>query len=59
MGGVQNYMDLKYCPCSLSLRRFKDDLSLRGKLFNLKRNHEKSSCLDGSKSLLGNDNFRR
>lgn len=57
--GVQNYMDLKYCPCSLSLRRLGDTLSLRGKLFNLKRNHEKSSCLDGSKSLLGNDNLRR
>jgi len=33
--GVQNYMDLKYCPCSLSLRRLGDTLSLRGKLFRI------------------------
>ena len=34
---VQNYMDLKYCPCSLSLRRGGDALSLQGKLFNLNK----------------------
>jgi hypothetical protein len=32
---------------------------LRSKLFNLKVNHEKSICLDGFNSLVGNDNLCR
>ena len=57
--GVRNYMNMIISPSSFISEILGDTISLRGKLFNLKRNHEKSSCLDGSKSLLGNDNLRR
>ena len=57
--GVRNYMNVIISPLSLISDFLMDAISLRSKLFNLKVNHEKSSCLDGSKSLLGNDNLRR
>ena len=57
--GVRNYMNMIISPSSFISEILGDTISLRSKLFNLKRNHEKSSCLDGSKSLLGNDNLRR
>ena len=46
--GVRNYMNM-----------MGDTISLRSKLFNLKVNHEKSICLDGFNSLVGNDNLCR
>ena len=57
--GVRNYMNMTISPSSFISEILGDTISLRSKLFNLKVNHEKSSCLDGSKSLLGNDNLRR
>ena len=57
--GVRNYMNMIISPSSFISEILGDTISLRSKLFNLKVNHEKSICLDGFKSLLGNDNLRR
>ena len=57
--GVRNYMNMIISPSSFISEILGDTISLRSKLFNLKVNHEKSICLDGFNSLLGNDNLRR
>ena len=57
--GVRNYMNMIISPSSFISEILGDTLSLRGKLFNLKVNHEKSICLDGFNSLVGNDNLCR
>ncbi len=56
---VRNYMDMIISPLSLVSLCLQDAISLRSKLFNLKVNHEKSICLDGFNSLVGNDNLCR
>lgn len=56
---VRNYMDMIISPLSLVSLCLQDAISLRSKLFNLKVNHEKSICLDGFDSLVGNDNLCR
>ena len=53
--GVRNYMNM----ISFISEILGDTISLRSKLFNLKVNHEKSICLDGFNSLVGNDNLCR
>ena len=55
--GVRNYMNMTIYPSSLISEILQDAISLRSKLFNLKVNHEKSICLDGFDSLVGNDNL--
>ena len=57
--GVRNYMNMIISPSSFISEILGDTISLRSKLFNLKVNHEKSICLDGFNSLVGNDNLRR
>ena len=57
--GVRNYMNMIISPSSFISEILGDTISLRSKLFNLKRNHEKSICLDGFNSLVGNDNLCR
>ncbi len=57
--GVRNYMNMTIYPLSFISEILQDAISLRSKLFNLKVNHEKSICLDGFNSLVGNDNFCR
>ena len=57
--GVRNYMNMIISPSSLISEILGDTISLRSKLFNLKVNHEKSICLDGFNSLVGNDNLCR
>ena len=54
---VRNYMNMIISPSSFISEILGDTISLRSKLFNLKVNHEKSICLDGFNSLVGNDNF--
>ena len=54
--GVRNYMNMIISPSSFISEILGDTISLRSKLFNLKVNHEKSICLDGCNSLVGNDN---
>ena len=56
---VRNYMNMIISPSSFISEILGDTISLRSKLFNLKVNHEKSICLDGSNSLVGNDNLCR
>ena len=56
---VRNYMNMIISPSSFISEILGDTLSLRSKLFNLKVNHEKSICLDGFNSLVGNDNLCR
>ena len=56
---VRNYMNMIISPSSFSSEILGDPISLRSKLFNLKVNHEKSICLDGFNSLVGNDNLCR
>ena len=55
--GVRNYMNITIYPSSFISEILQDAISLRSKLFNLKVNHEKSICLDGFDSLVGNDNL--
>ena len=57
--GVRNYMNMIISPSSFISEILGDTISLRSKLFNLKVNHEKSICLDGFNSLVGNDNICR
>lgn len=57
--GVRNYMNMTIYPSSFISEILQDTISLRSKLFNLKVNHEKSICLDGFNSLVGNDNLCR
>ena len=57
--GVRNYMNMIISPSSFITEILGDTISLRSKLFNLKVNHEKSICLDGFNSLVGNDNLCR
>ena len=57
--GVRNYMNMIISPTSFISEILGDTISLRSKLFNLKVNHEKSICLDGFNSLVGNDNLCR
>ena len=57
--GVRNYMNMIISPSSFISEILGDTISLRSKLFNLKANHEKSICLDGFNSLVGNDNLCR
>lgn len=57
--GVRNYMNMIISPSSFISEIQGDTISLRSKLFNLKVNHEKSICLDGFNSLVGNDNLCR
>lgn len=57
--GVRNYMNMIISPSSFISEILVDTISLRSKLFNLKVNHEKSICLDGFNSLVGNDNLCR
>lgn len=57
--GVRNYMNMIISPSSFIFEILGDTISLRSKLFNLKVNHEKSICLDGFNSLVGNDNLCR
>ena len=57
--GVRNYMNMIISPSSFISEILGDTVSLRTKLFNLKVNHEKSICLDGFNSLVGNDNLCR
>jgi hypothetical protein len=57
--GVRNYMNMTIYPSSFISEILQDAISLRSKLFNLKVNHEKSICLDGFNSLVGNDNLCR
>ena len=57
--GVRNYMNMIISPSSFMSEILGDTISLRSKLFNLKVNHEKSICLDGFNSLVGNDNLCR
>ena len=54
---VRNYMNMIISPSSFISEILGDTISLRSKLFNLKVNHEKSICLDGFDSLVGNDNL--
>ena len=56
---VRNYMNMIISPLSFISEILGDTISLRSKLFNLKVNHEKSICLDGFNSLVGNDNLCR
>ena len=56
---VRNYMNMIIFPSSFISEILGDTISLRSKLFNLKVNHEKSICLDGFNSLVGNDNLCR
>ena len=56
---VRNYMNMIIAPSSFISEILGDTISLRSKLFNLKVNHEKSICLDGFNSLVGNDNLCR
>ena len=56
---VRNYMNMIISPSSFISEILGDTISLRRKLFNLKVNHEKSICLDGFNSLVGNDNLCR
>ena len=56
---VRNYMNMIISPSSFISEILGDTISLRSKLFNLKVNHEKSICLDGFDSLVGNDNLCR
>lgn len=56
---VRNYMNMIVSPSSFISEILGDTISLRSKLFNLKVNHEKSICLDGFNSLVGNDNLCR
>ena len=56
---VRNYMNMIISPSSFISDILGDTISLRSKLFNLKVNHEKSICLDGFNSLVGNDNLCR
>ena len=58
-GSVRNYMNMIISPSSFISEILGDTISLRSKLFNLKVNHEKSICLDGFNSLVGNDNLCR
>ena len=55
--GVRNYMNMTIYPSSFISEILQYAISLRSKLFNLKVNHEKSICLDGFDSLVGNDNL--
>ena len=57
--GVRNYMNMIISPSSFISEILGDTISLRSKLFNLKVNDEKSICLDGFNSLVGNDNLCR
>ena len=57
--GVRNYMNMIISPSSFISEILGDTISLRSKLFNLKVIHEKSICLDGFNSLVGNDNLCR
>ena len=57
--GVRNYMNMIISPSSFISEILGDTISLRSKLFNLKVNHEKSSNLDSSKSLVGDDSLCR
>ena len=57
--GVRNHMNMTISPSSFISEILGDTISLRSKLFNLKVNHEKSICLDGFNSLVGNDNLCR
>ena len=57
--GVRNYMILLLSPSSIISDILWETISLLSKLFNLKVNHEKSICLDGFNSLVGNDNLCR
>ena len=57
--GVRNDMNMIISPSSFISEILGDTISLRSKLFNLKVNHEKSICLDGFNSLVGNDNLCR
>lgn len=57
--GVRNYMNMIISPSSFISEILGDTISLRSKLFNLKVNYEKSICLDGFNSLVGNDNLCR
>ena len=57
--GVRNYMNMIISPSSFISEILGDTISLRSKLFHLKVNHEKSICLDGFNSLVGNDNLCR
>ena len=56
---VRNYMNMIISPSSFISEILGDTISLRSKLFNLKVNHEKSICMDGFNSLVGNDNLCR
>ena len=56
---VRNYINMIISPSSFISEILGDTISLRSKLFNLKVNHEKSICLDGFNSLVGNDNLCR
>lgn len=56
---VRSYMNMIISPSSFISEILGDTISLRSKLFNLKVNHEKSICLDGFNSLVGNDNLCR
>ena len=56
---VRNYMNMIISPSSFISEILGDTISLRSTLFNLKVNHEKSICLDGFNSLVGNDNLCR
>lgn len=56
---VRNYMNMIISPSSFISEILGDTISLRSKLYNLKVNHEKSICLDGFNSLVGNDNLCR
>ena len=56
---VRDYMNMIISPSSFISEILGDTISLRSKLFNLKVNHEKSICLDGFNSLVGNDNLCR
>ena len=56
---VRNYMNMIISQSSFISEILGDTISLRSKLFNLKVNHEKSICLDGFNSLVGNDNLCR
>ena len=56
---VRNYMNMIISPSSFISEILGDTISLRSKLFNLKVNHEKSICVDGFNSLVGNDNLCR
>ena len=57
--GVRNYMNMIISPSSFISEILGDTISLRSKLFNLKVNHEKSICLDGFNSLVGDDSLCR